>query len=225
MQEQEVISSNIHHADARALTSLHADDKAAKSSNTLIFNRPPRLGRSRCCKEPRNDIRTPHLDQLAKDVARLHTASATGAGREGQRTLRSVHLRPDRHDLKSSEVWLGNGRWDVIHFNFGIHDRKYADYGLPATAHAHRRADEEDRRETDLGQHDAPIPMTCRKKQTAASIVERHQPAAELIKTPGLTIIDLFTAITRHCPRCRIPLMSTSTSRATNSSARPSPKR
>jgi len=25
--------------------------------------------------------------------------------------------------LKNIEVWLGDGKWDVIHFNFGIHDR------------------------------------------------------------------------------------------------------
>ncbi len=32
--------------------------------------------------------------------------------------------------MKKLDVWLGDGKWDVIHFNFGIHDRaaKPADY-------------------------------------------------------------------------------------------------
>ena len=29
--------------------------------------------------------------------------------------------------VKSLDRWLGNGRWDVIHFNFGLHDLKYLD--------------------------------------------------------------------------------------------------
>jgi acyl-CoA thioesterase-1 len=29
--------------------------------------------------------------------------------------------------LKSLDKWLGSGHWDVIHFNFGLHDLKYLD--------------------------------------------------------------------------------------------------
>jgi lysophospholipase L1-like esterase len=29
--------------------------------------------------------------------------------------------------LKRLDTWLGNGKWDVIHFNFGLHDLKYLD--------------------------------------------------------------------------------------------------
>lgn len=29
--------------------------------------------------------------------------------------------------LKSLDQWLGTGKWDVIHFNFGLHDVKYLD--------------------------------------------------------------------------------------------------
>lgn len=28
--------------------------------------------------------------------------------------------------LENMKEWLGDGRWDVIHFNFGLHDAKYA---------------------------------------------------------------------------------------------------
>lgn len=30
---------------------------------------------------------------------------------------------PTKNGLKKLDVWLGSGHWDVIHFNFGIHDR------------------------------------------------------------------------------------------------------
>jgi lysophospholipase L1-like esterase len=29
--------------------------------------------------------------------------------------------------VKSIDKWLGSGKWDVIHFNFGLHDLKYLD--------------------------------------------------------------------------------------------------
>jgi acyl-CoA thioesterase-1 len=27
--------------------------------------------------------------------------------------------------LEKMASWLGDGKWDVIHFNFGLHDAKY----------------------------------------------------------------------------------------------------
>jgi hypothetical protein len=32
---------------------------------------------------------------------------------------------PTTNGLKSLTVWLGNSKWDVIHFNWGLHDLKY----------------------------------------------------------------------------------------------------
>ncbi len=47
----------------------------------------------------------------------------------------SVHRAPENcgptaNGLKKLDAWLGAGKWDVIHFNFGIHDRAtpLADY-------------------------------------------------------------------------------------------------
>ena len=28
--------------------------------------------------------------------------------------------------LEKMTAWLGDGKWDVIHFNFGLHDAKYS---------------------------------------------------------------------------------------------------
>lgn len=44
----------------------------------------------------------------------------------------NVHLPPENcgdtgRGLRRLEAWLGAGRWDVIHFNFGLHDLKYLD--------------------------------------------------------------------------------------------------
>ena len=41
----------------------------------------------------------------------------------------NVHRAPENcgktsNGLRKLDTWLGNGRWDLLHFNFGIHDRK-----------------------------------------------------------------------------------------------------
>jgi len=44
----------------------------------------------------------------------------------------NVHRPPENcfdsaNGLKKLDTWLGGGKWDVVHFNFGLHDNKYVD--------------------------------------------------------------------------------------------------
>src|SRR3954452_21572573 len=34
---------------------------------------------------------------------------------------------PTTRGVEQIDAWLGDGKWDVIHFNFGLHDLKYVD--------------------------------------------------------------------------------------------------
>ncbi|MCA9056252.1 MAG: SGNH/GDSL hydrolase family protein, partial [Planctomycetaceae bacterium] len=34
---------------------------------------------------------------------------------------------PTTRGIESIDAWLGDGKWDVIHFNWGLHDLKYID--------------------------------------------------------------------------------------------------
>lgn len=56
----------------------------------------------------------------------------TPAVREMLAGVANVHRIPDnggptRRGLAQLDAWLGTGRWDVIHFNFGLHDLKRDD--------------------------------------------------------------------------------------------------
>lgn len=48
---------------------------------------------------------------LLKGKANIHRIPANGG--------------PTINGLKSLDQWLGDGKWDVIHFNWGLHDLKY----------------------------------------------------------------------------------------------------
>jgi acyl-CoA thioesterase-1 len=41
---------------------------------------------------------------------------------------------PTTRGLENIDGWLGEGDWDVIHFNFGLHDLKYVDENLKNTS-------------------------------------------------------------------------------------------
>lgn len=56
----------------------------------------------------------------------------TVAVREKLAGRANVHRPPENcgdtaRGVASLEKWLGTGRWDIIHFNFGLHDLKYID--------------------------------------------------------------------------------------------------
>jgi lysophospholipase L1-like esterase len=107
--------------------------------------------------------------------------------------------------LKKLGVWLGDGKWDIIHFNFGIHDR------------ATKAADYEDRLEqivTRLEKTGAkliwatttPIPPDTRDGPAGtAAVLEKNEIAARIMRKHGIAIDDLFTFITPHVAQVQNP--------------------
>jgi acyl-CoA thioesterase-1 len=39
----------------------------------------------------------------------------------------ATNCGPTTNGVKNIDAWLGDSKWDVIHFNFGLHDLKYVD--------------------------------------------------------------------------------------------------
>jgi lysophospholipase L1-like esterase len=54
---------------------------------------------------------TQPVRNLLKDKANVHRIPENGG--------------PTKNGVAKINAWLGSGKWDVIHFNFGIHDLKY----------------------------------------------------------------------------------------------------
>lgn len=106
--------------------------------------------------------------------------------------------------LKGIDVWLGDGKWDAIHFNFGIHDRT-----TPIADYTQRLEQLIERMQKTgaklIWASTTPIPNLPNGRQTAASIVERNRAAAELVKKHGIVIDDLFTAVTPHLAEMQNP--------------------
>jgi hypothetical protein len=138
----------------------------------------------------------PRVLLIGDSVSRGYTlpARAALAGRA------SVHRAPENcgptaNGLRKLDVWLGTGKWDVIHFNFGIHDRATP----PADYEARLRQIFVRLKATGakvIWASTTPIPRDEAKKQTPESIVERNAIAARLAREHGAAIDDLFAFIT-----------------------------
>ncbi|HEY1048216.1 MAG TPA: SGNH/GDSL hydrolase family protein [Prosthecobacter sp.] len=107
-------------------------------------------GRSNAWDFVQDDPKLPRVLLIGDSISRGYTQDT----RKVLAGKANVHRAPENcgptaNGLKKIDIWLGDGKWDVIHFNFGIHDRK-----TPA-------ADYEQRLET----------LIARMKQTGARLV------------------------------------------------------
>jgi len=155
-----------------------------------------------------DDPKLPRILLIGDSVSRAYTLGVRHllAGKA------NVHRAPENcgptaNGLKKLEIWLGSGgpgKWDVIYFNFGIHDRAtpLADYekrlGEIVTRLQQTGA-------TVIWASTTPIPRDDAKKQTPESIVERNAVAARVAQAHGLAIDDLFTFITPHLAETQKP--------------------
>ena len=110
----------------------------------------------------------------------------------------NVHRAPENcgptaNALKKLPLWLGDGKWDVIHFNFGIHDRE-----TPI-------ADYEQRLETIVTHLQAtgakliwasstPLPEQSKYGANTA-IIQRNEIAARVMARHGIAVDDLYQMV------------------------------
>jgi hypothetical protein len=170
---------------------LHKRDKVAGRSNAWDFVEDrPGLPRVLLIGDSVSRAYTQTVRKELDGVANVHRAPA--------------NCGPTASGIKNIEVWLGNGKWDVIHFNFGIHDRNTA----PADYTARLEQLVERMKKTGarlMWATTTPIPDTADGKQKASSIVEKNELAADVMKRHEVAVDDLFKAITPHLDKLQNP--------------------
>jgi lysophospholipase L1-like esterase len=170
-----------------------------------IHKRQKVAGQSNAWDFVQDDPQLPRVLLIGDSVSRGYT-QATRRALKGKANVHRApaNCGPTATGLKKLDVWLGNGKWDIIHFNFGIHDRN-----TPVAEYAQRLQQLVDRMEKTgtklVWASTTPIPDAPSKKQTAASIVERNEAAAAIMAKHNIAIDDLFTAVTPHLERLQNP--------------------
>ncbi len=163
-----------------------------------LHKRAKIAGQSTAWDFVQDDPKLPRVLLIGDSVSRGYTQAARKALAGKANVHRApANCGPTASGVKNIEVWLGDGKWNVIHFNFGIHDRN-----TPAADYTQRLEQLIERMKKTgaklVWASTTPIPDDLPKKQTAASIVERNAIAAEVMKKHGIATDDLFAAITPH---------------------------
>lgn len=170
---------------------LHQRDKLSGKSNAWDF--------------VQDDPKLPRVLLIGDSVSRGYTQPVRKALAGKMNVHRApANCGPTSAGLKNLEVWLGEGKWDLIHFNFGIHDR-----ATPAADYV-KRLEEIAQRLQKTGAKvvwasTTPIPDNPAAKQTAASIIEKNRLAAEVMTKLGIATNDLFGAITPQLAKLQNP--------------------
>ena len=173
----------------------HQSDKVAGKSNAWDF--------------VKDDPTLPRVLLIGDSVSRGYTAAVRKvlAGKANVHRA-PANCGPTASGIKHIDAWLtdhpGGEKWDVIHFNFGIHDR-----GTPVADYTARLEQLVQRmKQTNakvIWASTTPIPDNPEQKQTAASIVERNAAAAEVMQKHGVAIDDLFGFITPRLAEAQLP--------------------
>jgi hypothetical protein len=171
---------------------LHKRDKVAGKSNAWDF--------------VQDDPKLPRVLLIGDSVSRGYT-QPTRVALAGKANVHRApaNCGPTASGLKNLDVWLGAGKWDVIHFNFGIHDR-----ATPAADYVKRLEEIITRLEKTgaklIWASTTPIPDNPAQKQTAQSVVEKNALAAEVMTKHGIPTDDLFGAMTPRLKEFQPPL-------------------
>jgi lysophospholipase L1-like esterase len=174
---------------------LHKRDRVAGRSNAWDF--------------VKDDPALPRVLLIGDSVSRGYT-QAVRTALAGQANVHRApaNCGPTASGIKNIDAWLasapGGGKWDVIHFNFGIHDRNtpMADYA----ARLERIVERLEKTGAKLiWATTTPIPDAPAQNQTAASIVERNAAATAIMEKHGVAIDDLFGFITPRLAEAQLP--------------------
>ena len=169
-----------------------------------IHKRDKVAGRSNAWDFVEDDPALPRVLLIGDSVSRAYTLTV----REKLAGKANVHRAPANcgptaTGIKKIDVWLGNGEWDIIHFNFGIHDRNtpiadYTDRLEQLIARMKQTG------ATLIWANTTPLPDVP-KKFSAASILERNAAAAKVMAKHEIDVDDLFGAISPQLAEMQRP--------------------
>jgi len=137
--------------------------------------------------------------ELLKDKANVHRIPQNGG--------------PTKLGMEKIDAWVGTGKWDVIHFNWGIHDLKY----MP-----------DEKRQVEPGDYEKNLrTLVARMKATGAKLIwatttpipsgelvpsrrfgevaEYNAIAEKVMKENGVAIDDLNAAVTPQITKLQNP--------------------
>jgi len=153
----------------------------------------------------KDDPSLPSVLLIGDSISRGYTIATRNALAGKANVHRApANCGPTATALKHLDVWLGKRDWDVIHFNFGIHDRKtpLGDYESRLRTIVKRL---QARTEVLIWASTTPIPDDWQAfPDGSKSIVDRNAVAASIMKEQGIVTDDLYAVISPRLAEVQI---------------------
>jgi lysophospholipase L1-like esterase len=148
----------------------------------------------------KDDPKLPRILLIGDSVSRGYTMAV----RKALAGKVNVHRAPENcgstdRGVKKLDIWLGDGKWDLIHFNFGIHDRgtKSADY--------EQRLEAIIARLQKTGAKLMWVSTTPIPGENNNAILERNAIAAGIMKKYSIPVDDLYGHVKPHLAEFQNP--------------------
>ena len=163
-----------------------------------------KAGRTTAWDYVKDDPKLPRVLIIGDSVSRGYTLAV----REFLAGKANVHRAPancgpTKMGIDKLKVWLGDGRWDVITFNFGIHDRRTSekDYKTRLTQITTRLKATGAKL---LWVNTTPVPPGAHEYVKGAS-EQKNRTAATLMQSREIPIVDLYSAVLPMLAKYQIP--------------------
>ena len=145
-------------------------------------------------RKPNPAFAQPEVDKSLPNVLLIGDSISIGYMLDARRALQgaanvfrpATNCGPTTRGLEQVEQWLGDRKWDVIHFNFGLHDLKYMGPGGKNLADP---KDDSSFQQVEVDQYAANIKAIAeRLKKTGALVIWRETtpvPEGAAGRVPG----------------------------------------
>jgi acyl-CoA thioesterase-1 len=119
---------------------------------------------------------------------------------------------PTIKGLEKLDVWLGSGKWDLIHFNFGLHDQR-----LDAAGRQQVPIDQYEKNLRTLVARlqktgatlvwcsTTPVPENCKPPRTNSDTIAYNALARKIMESEGIAIDDLYAFALPRLSEIQLP--------------------
>ena len=172
----------------------HVDRLLAVTCAFLVLATPAQAQNAKPKKKPNPVFALPEIDSSLPNVLLIGDSISMGYTLDVRRELKgkanvfrpATNCGPTTRGLEQVDAWIGDRKWDVIHFNFGLHDLKYMgkngeNLATPGSEGAHQQVS--------IDQYQDNIEtIATRLKKTGAKVIWRETtpvPEGSKGRVPG----------------------------------------
>ena len=161
---------------------------------------------------PKDDPKLPRVLLLGDSISIGYTVPV----REALAGKANVHrpkanCGPTSRGVENIDAWLGDGNWDVIHFNWGLHDLKKIDgeHQVPIGEYEKNLAKLVERLEQTGAKliwcSTTPVPKGCSPPRENEDVLAYNAAAKKIMDARGIAIDDLYAFALPKLDKIQIP--------------------